>query len=291
VKRRHFLPLLGVALLPIVTPWKAALAKVASSPVTLLSAPLELGGNWGDSALADVAVVIERMRAAVLSGAALLSDRQPRNLRVDAGADRYPSVRLQDGAPATARLSVVVGTRDWCKLAYQFGHELGHVYCNSWQPDATPRNPSQWLEEALVEGFSIRGLALLANDWAKAPPFVNDAGFAGSIREYREAILARYRSTARQQGMEAGFRNWWEARATFFERHGGVDAAQAAVPTMLHLLESDTVAIADMGALNRWPERSALPVHDYLARWSSSCTELNAPGRLPLRIRKLLAAR
>src|SRR5262245_29647307 len=36
-------------------------------------------------------------------------------------------------------------------LAYQFGHELGHVTANSWQPHAKPQPPSRWLEEALVE--------------------------------------------------------------------------------------------------------------------------------------------
>ena len=36
-------------------------------------------------------------------------------------------------------------------LAYQFGHELGHVTANSWQPRGKPQLPSQWLEEAPVE--------------------------------------------------------------------------------------------------------------------------------------------
>jgi hypothetical protein len=270
-------------------PLKAGVARAASSRGQLLAAPLEVGSNWGGSAPTDVAAVVGRMRAACLAGVTLLSDRQPERLRVDAGSGSNPSVRLHAGAPTTAWVAVIVGTRDWCNLAYQFGHELGHVFCNSWEADARPRNPSQWLEEALVEAFSLRGLALLADGWARSPPFANDGAYAGSIRSYRETILARYRAAAQEQGAGAGFGAWFKAREAFFHRHGGVDAARGAVSTMLGLLESDADMVADMGALNRWPGRSGIPLHDYLGHWAKSCAELNAPGRLPGRIRELLA--
>ena len=48
--------------------------------------------------------------------------------------------------------------RGWSKLAYQFGHELGHVTANSWQGNAKPARPRQWLEEAMVEALSLHGL-------------------------------------------------------------------------------------------------------------------------------------
>ena len=63
-----------------------------------------------------------------------------------------------------AWIIVDVGTRDWCNLAYQFGHELGHVVANSWARDAKPGGPCQWLEEALVEAFSFRGLGRLVKE-------------------------------------------------------------------------------------------------------------------------------
>lgn len=306
MKRRRFLSLLGVGMMlplkaavgrviapgvTLLTALKAAVARASTPRATLLTAPLELGGDWGGSAPADAAVVIERMRAACLARVALLSDRQPEKLRVDDRPGSYPSVWLHTEAPATGWIVVNVGTRDWCNLAYQIGHELGHVFCNSWEPDSKPRNPCQWIEEALVEAFSLRGLALLADDWAHAPPFPNDAAYAGSIRHYRETILARYRTAARDQGAGAGFGAWFKAHEAFLSEHGGVDAARGAVTTMLGLLESDADMIEDMGALNRWPGRSGIPLHDYLALWEKSCAELNAPGRLPVRIRELLATR
>ena len=284
--RRYLLSLLGAGFF---LPLQGVLGRARAPSVTLLTAPLELGGAWGGSAPADAGVVIERMRAACLAGVDLLSDHQPARLRVDDRSGSTPSVWLHTDVPATAWVRVIVGTRDWCNLAYQFGHELGHVFCNSWQVDAAPRNPCQWIEEALVEAFSLRGLAVMADDWARVPPFPNDAAYAGPIRAYRETILTSYRTAARDQGVEAGFDAWFKTHAASLKEHGGLEDAHGAISTMLGLLESDVGAIADMGALNRWPGRSGVPIPDYIDLWEKSCAELHAPGRLPVRLRELLA--
>ncbi|TGQ77110.1 MULTISPECIES: hypothetical protein [unclassified Mesorhizobium] len=43
-----------------------------------------------------------------------------------------------------------------------------------------------------------------------------------------------------------------------------------------------------LGALNRWPGRTGIPIAVYLKRWEASCAELQASPRLPVRLRKLL---
>jgi hypothetical protein len=283
--RRSLLSLLGASLF---LPLRSALAPAFAPGATLLTAPLQLGGSWGGSAVADAAAVIERMRAACLEGVVLLSDHQPSRLRVDDRAGSYPAIWLHTDAPTTAWITVIVGTRDWCNLAYQFGHELGHVLCNSWEPDAGPRNPCQWIEEALVEAFSLRGLGVLADDWRRAPPFPNDGAYGASVRGYRETIVAGYRASAPDQGNPSGFGTWFKIHEAFLKEHGGLDAATEAVSTMLGLLEGDTAIIADMGALNRWSGRSGVPLPDYFDLWEKSCAELHAPGRLPVRLRKLI---
>lgn len=285
MRRRSFLSLLGaVGLLPLQT----TVAPASASGVTLLDAELELTGDWHGSATGDVAVVIERARAACLAGVSLLSDRQPEVLRVENRYGDHPSIWLQAGAPQRAWIIVGVGARDWSRLAYQFGHELGHVLCNSWQVDALPRTPSQWIEEALVEAFSLRGLDLLADAWERKPPFPGDSGFAGAIRDYRAGVEDSHHEVAREQGIKAGPGAWFRGREAYLEQHGGMDAARGAVGTMLDLLMSDEAAIADLGALNRWPGRSGVPLPDYLDFWQVSCADLAAPGRLPLRLRQLL---
>lgn len=288
MSRRCLLSLLGGG---VMLPFRGMMARAKSDAVSLSTAKLQLGGDWGGSASADAAAVIECMRTACLAGVALISDHQPERLRVDDKAGSNPSVWLHTDDPTMAWITVIVGTRDWCNLSYQFGHELGHVLCNSWEADAKPRTPCQWVEEALVEAFSLYGLGRMAENWKRSPPFPNNASYAESIRSYRDTLLTHYRTVAQEQGMAAGFGSWFADRKAFLDEHGGLDAAAAAVSIMFGLLEEDPVARADMGALNRWPGRSGIPLPDYLDRWEESCAQLGAPGRLPGRIRQLLASR
>jgi len=130
--------------------------------MTLLSAPIELAGDWGGMLPGAAAQVVERMRHSCLDGVRLVSDRQPTALRIDEHASGPPAVWLHPDGSNTAWIVVDIGDRDWSQLSYQFGHELGHVSANSWQPHAKPTSPCQWIEEAMVEAFSLRGLALLA---------------------------------------------------------------------------------------------------------------------------------
>jgi hypothetical protein len=69
----------------------------------------------------------------------------------------------------------------------------------------------------------------------------------------------------------------------------GVPAPKGpAVAPILADLEEDKGCVEDMGALNRWPEQTGLPIGQYLRRWQKSCKEINAPGLLPTRLRALL---
>jgi hypothetical protein len=273
--------------------WTAMIAHpltpAAASHVSLLNAPVDLIGNWGASAPQDAGAVIRRMRDACLSHIALVSDRQPDHVRVDEHPDGYPAIWLHSDNPTTAWIIVDVGPNDWCKLAYQFGHELGHVLANSWTPDAKPLPPCQWLEEAIVEAFSLRGLTRLALSWEQAPPFPHNEAFGASIRSYRDNVLRESATLAASQGMDSGFIAWFQANREFLEVHGTVNDARGAVPLIFGLLESDSSLVADIGALNRWPGRTGIPLSDYLARWTRSCTELGAPGRLPAALAPLLS--
>ena len=117
----------------------------------------------------------------------------------------------------------------------------------------------------------------------------NDAAYACAIRRYRETILSSDRTTAQDEGASAGFGAWFRTHEACLSGHGGLSATRGAVSTMLDLLENDPVLVADIGALNRWPERSGVPLQDYLDLWEQSCVALKAPGRLPVRLRELLA--
>jgi hypothetical protein len=248
--------------------------------MTLLDVPLELTGEWAGSPPHAAARVILRMREVSLAGIKLLSDQQPETIRVEERTSGPPAIWLHDDPAKTAWIIVDIGDRDWCKLAYQFGHELGHVLCNSWGPQAKPQPPSQWLEEALVEAFSIRGLGLLAASWEQDPPFAGNEAFAGAIRHYCAQLIEQYR---REPVPDGDVGRWFCQRRDSLPQ-GVSEAEGPAILSVLNELESDKACIEDLGALNRWPARSAVPVEEYLTLWRASCSETGASGYLPARL-------
>ena len=265
-------------------------AQAPSTPMTLLSSQMELGGEWGGSSPNDAFAVISRMREVSLSGLRLLSDRQPGKVRVDDHTSGPPHIWLHEEDPDTAWIVVDIGARDWCKLAYQFGHELGHVLCNSWQKEAAPHLPSQWLEEALAEAFSIRGLGLLAASWQARPPFPNDSPFAANIRSYRQDLMIKYGGAAGEPKLDLCA--WLRRNRNTLDHTGGVAVIEG--PEIVRIvaeLEADNTCVEDLGAMNRWPARTDVSVEDYLRLWQASCAEIGTSGRLPLCLAEALCIR
>jgi hypothetical protein len=268
------------------------LAYAEPSDMTLFDAPMEVQGDWGKSSPQAAAVVLSRMRAACLTGVKLLSDRQPRRIRVENHATGSPAIWLHDDGSPMAWIIVDIGERDWSKLAYQFGHELGHVLANSWGPDSKPQNPCQWLEEALVEAFSLHGLSKLADSWEQRPPFTNDAAFAKSIRQYRRRIIEKYKKIAAEQVQNSRIDAWFGKYRLSLEQNGTITGpARAMVAAILKEIEASERSIEDLGALNRWPGRSSVSMEDYLQLWQKSCDEIGAIGWLPKRVSDLFGMR
>lgn len=265
-------------------------SSAATAAASLFTCPIDVRGDWHAPPRSADAVAL-RMREVCLAGVQLRSDRQPTGLWVEERNAGPPSIWLHDDPPRIAWIDVNVGERDWCRLAYQFGHELGHVLCNSWQPDAAPRPPCQWLEEALVETFSVRGLGLLAGSWARSPPFPGNAAFADSIRQYRADLLRKYDGYAAAQGA-GDLSSWFRARRSALDAETGLtDKAGAAVPRLLAEVEPDQGLLEDYGALNRWPGRSGVPIKQYFQLWQASCKEIGSPGQLPVRLAAMLDLR
>ena len=55
----------------------------------------------------------------------------------------------------------------------------------------------------MVEAFSLRGLASLAESWKQDPPFPGDNAFGHSLDSYRGNIIRRYAALANEQGLSS----------------------------------------------------------------------------------------
>ena len=193
--------------------------------------------------------VVERMRHACLDGVRLVSDRQPTRLRVDEHKSGPPAVWLHPDGSTMAWIIVDVAERAWAQLAYQFGHELGHVLANSWQPHAKPTSPCQWLEEAMVEAFSVRGLGHLADSWRQKPPFPGDNAFGDAIADYRQNIIKRYAKLAKEQGLARDPAAWFADHRSEIEVAGLNPFAQAASRSIVAEYEGAPECVEALGAL------------------------------------------
>jgi hypothetical protein len=260
--------------------------------VTLLSAPIELAGNWGRMFPHAADQVVELMRHSCLDGVRLVSDRQPTRLRVDEHPSGAPAIWLHGDGSTTAWIIVDIGQQAWSQLSYQFGHELGHVLANSWQAHAKPAAPCQWLEEAIVEAFSLRGLGHLARNWKQAPPFPGDNAYGDAIASYRQDVIQKYRTLAVQQGGIEDAGGWFTRHRTEIEAPNGLNRfAQAASLIILAEYERTPGCVEALGALNRWPGRTGVPLSEYLREWQASCVELQASPALPIYLREALGLR
>jgi len=270
----------------------AIMAELLSPPIeqapTLLSAPIELAGDWGHMLPRAADQVVERMRHSCLDGVRLVSDRQPTRLRVDEHTSGPPAIWLHPDGSTMAWIIVDISERDWSKLAYQFGHELGHVMANSWQPHAKPGPPCQWLEEAMVEAFSLRGLGRLAESWKQNPPFAGDNAFGNAIAQYRQNIVKNYTALADQQGLTKNAAAWFSGHRREIEIPGLNSFAQAASVSILAEYERVPSCVEALGALNRWPGRTGVPINDYFHQWEASCAELQASPALPKYLQGML---
>ena len=151
-----------------------------------------------------------------------------------------------------------------------------------------PTSPCQWIEEAVVEAFSLRGLGRLAESWTRDPPFPGDNAFGGAIAGYRETIIQRYAALAGQQGLSRDPAAWFANHRAEIELAGLIPYGQAASQAILAEYERFPDCVEALGALNRWPGRSGVPIEAYLQQWEASCVELQASPRLPRWWREML---
>ena len=142
--------------------------------------------GWGGASPEDIRKVLES------TGRELLK-HIPSNkiIRIHVVAsDTVPQVDFKRAANGEYTVRLAVKGRFWAQLAFQFGHELGHIVSHYERiNDNKIGNEKKWFEETVAEAASLFVLARMAETWKTDPPYMNWKSFAPALKEYLDKLL------------------------------------------------------------------------------------------------------
>lgn len=250
--------------------------------------PIIIEGIWGASSPSDVEAVIMSFCRSTLSDFVFDNRTAPAFLRVLGKPDRpYPQVWARDLSDRSATIILSSVDRRWAQLGYQFGHELGHVLCGSWTSSASePKGPSHWLEEALVDAFSLYGLWRMSQDWRSAPPYPTWESYSCHLEWYATETCNKYTSSDQWNLFYSSPKRWFQENSV--ELSGALNLTaniHPIIPWLFRLFEKDHSLTQSLVAMNHWPERGACPLPILLCNWQKACVDFGVSDALPLLIR------
>jgi len=82
-------------------------------------------------------------------------------------------------------------------------------------------------------------------------------------------VIENYEKIASTQMGDSGVAAWFRKyRSTLENQIGFPGPGSAAIPSVLHELEANPSSIEDIGAMNRWPEKTGVPIEQYMRLWA-----------------------
>jgi hypothetical protein len=107
--------------------------------------------------------------------------------------DGMPRADLR-GLPKEYFINITcIDSRDYCRISYQLGHELGHHYINPYR--------SNWFIESMCGALSLLCLTDMGEKWKVNPPYSNWKSWAFHFAEYRENTV---KGMLNQLGLKPG---------------------------------------------------------------------------------------
>ena len=221
--------------------------------------------GWGDASPVDITKVLE---SAGESLRALFPGRALPPLEVSRG-EKNPITLFERGSGGEIRMRLNVEGRHWAQFAFQFGHELGHVYAGLVEYP----NPNLWFEETLCEAASLFVLGRMAEEWKSKPPYPNWKGYAESLASYRQERLEK----AKLPG-GAALSEWFAANEASLRKDAHQRALNLAIAAeLLPLLEKEPARWESLGALNVVRGDASRSFRRYLLDWQDSAAEADRP--------------
>lgn len=231
-------------------------------------------GDWGNAPRRDIETVLNSVADALLPN---FPQRADSRVTVGRGT-QGPVVLLDRSADGAYRVLLDVNGARWDQLAYQFSHELCHVFTNFEHralDAATIDRDHQWFEETLCEAVSLATLDRLAVRWAESPPHPAWRNYAPAFREYAQQRLAeRHRQLPEGETIE----HWLAANREAMERDPYLrEKNELLAARLLPLLEGTPGAFEALGYLNAANAAPPPGLPAYLATWYDCCPPAQRP--------------
>ena len=258
---------LFLALAMSILDWATCAGAIAGAPVGASLSIDVRPGSWGNAQPRDIEAVLH-------SVADVLRPHFPqhRGGRVQvAFSEKGPRVLPRQPGDDTFLVLLNVQDRRWDQFAYQFAHELCHIFSNY---DERPLDPAsrehQWFEETLCEAVSIVTLDRLTSRWNDSPPRAGWTAYAPAFREYAGRLLAASHRETKAGETVTGL---YLQHAAVLERNPYLREKNELLATPIaKLLQGMPGALEAIGYLNL-ETRPNETFAAYLADWYACCPE------------------
>lgn len=269
--RRHA----GITVLLLLAPvlfWSGhAQAKAGGDEVRPHRAPTirVAEGDWGSATRDEVELVLASAAEALQD---FFPGRDGMGIRVER-AERAPMVLYRRGAEGEYVVLLTARGRGWAEYAYEFGHELCHVYANYDRRPNTALAPHQWFEESLCEAASLFVLRRMARRWASQPPLEAWRGYAPVLSDYAQLLA----NEPHRLG-ETPLGPWYaEHAASLSGNPYGRRRNEYCANRVLHLFESHPDGWSALQYLNAPTEAQEMSFANYLLHWHQAAPREQKP--------------
>ncbi len=246
-----------------------ALATGLTPPASRIAIHVEQG-DWGAARTQDIETVLKSVADVLVP---YFPQRASSRVLV-ASSRQGPRVLLRKTPDGAFLVLLNVQDTRWDQFAYQFSHELCHIFSNSehreTSSDVVARD-HQWFEEALCEAVSLFTLKQLASSWEHSPPYPHWKDYAPAFREYAERLLGEKH---RRLQLDKSVARWYtENREVLGSNPYLREKNEFLATQLIALLEEAPGSLEAIGYLNLEKSSFSKSFEAYLESWYSCCPE------------------
>jgi hypothetical protein len=227
-------------------------------------------GGWGTARTQDIETVLRSVANVLLP---YFPQRASGRIVVE-HSSQGPRALFEKAADGAYHVLLNVQDTRWDQFAYQFSHELCHIFTNFEHREVgngAATRDHQWFEETLCEAVSLFALRRMASAWERSPPHRGWGDYAPAFSEYARRLLAEQH---RRLPPNVSVAQWYESNQEDLARNPYLRRKNELLATrLLPLLEETPGSLETIGYLNLEKSPPHTSFRTYLEAWYSCCPE------------------